>query len=174
MFRFRPIPIDEIRKKLNDICEKENIYCSKNNIENIITICKGDLRKAVNLLQKCKRNMNFISTKKKINEIDTINQELIHEISGIIPGDKLNNFITACLKKNIIDVNKYIEEFYINAYSLTNQIEPITQLIIKNKLTNEQKAKIIGKLVEIDQNLIKGCDEYIQFFRLGYYIMTLV
>ena len=36
-----------------------------------------------------------------------------------------------------------------------------------------KKAKIISKLVEVDQNLILGCDEYIQFMLLAYYIMYL-
>jgi|APSaa5957512535_1039671.scaffolds.fasta_scaffold19808_3 replication factor C subunit 2/4 len=174
MFRFRPIPLEEIRNKLISICKEENIYCSDNNIENIINICNGDLRKAVNLLQKCKRNLNFISTKKKLQQIDIINEELINEISGIIPKQDLDNFLKACIEENIEQVDENIKKFYINAYSLTNQIESITKLIINSNLTNIQKTNIIQKLVQIDQNLIKGCDEYIQFFRLGYYIMTTV
>ena len=118
--------------------------------------------------------MNFISTKKKLQQIDIINEELINEISGIIPKQDLDNFLKACIEENIEQINENIKKFYINAYSLTNQIESITKLIINSNLTNIQKTNIIQKLVQIDQNLIKGCDEYIQFFRLGYYIMTTV
>ena len=179
MFRFRPIPIKEIKNKLLSICQQENIHCSKKNIGKIIKISRGDLRKAVNLLQKCKRNKNFISTDKKVKSIDSINEELIDEISGIIPIDKLRNFILYCINVDIEKVETAINNFNNDAYSLTNQIDTIANLIIKdteisNKLSNNTISLIIQKLVEIDQHLIKGCDEYIQFYRLGYYIMSLM
>lgn len=173
MYRFNPISIDDVKKKLTNICKSEQMYCSENNINNIIKICRGDLRKAVNLLQKCKKNKSFFSTD-RLKEFDTINEKLINEISGIIDENKLIKFIDNCLECNINLVNEQIDYFYNNSYSLINQIELFTELILKNiHLTDERKSKIIKKIVQIDQSLIKGCDEYIQYYRLSYYIMSL-
>ena len=56
--------MDDINSgKFLDICKKENIYCSQENISKIIDICPGDLRKAVNFLQKCKKNKYYFSEK---------------------------------------------------------------------------------------------------------------
>ena len=35
------------------------------------------------------------------------------------------------------------------------------------------KNNIFSKLIDIEQKLIKGCNNYIQFIRLSYYIYTL-
>ena len=57
---------------------------------------------------------------------------------------------------------------------LVNQIILFHDYIINVDLSNEQKSKIIIKLTDIDQNLIKGCDEFIQFIRLAYYIVNII
>ena len=49
----------------------------------------------------------------------------------------------------------------------------ITDIIMKNKnIDSVEKSQIMIKLTEIDNNLIKGCNEYIQFMRLLYFIMS--
>lgn len=173
MFRFRPIPTDKILERLTFICSNEKMYCSNDNIKKIINICKGDLRKAVNLLQKCKKNKDFYTTKKKKNELDIIDKNLIDDISGIIKEEELIEFINCCVNKNVTNVNDIINRFYNLSYSLVNQIESITFLIINNSnIKDHNKGLIIQKIIQIDQNLINGCDEYIQYFRLAYFIMN--
>ena len=63
-------------------------------------------------------------------------------------------------------------KFFNEGYSLVNQIQTLHNRIISSKNYNgSQKSKILNKLVEIDQNLIKGCDEYIQFMRFAYFLI---
>jgi len=86
----------------------------------------------------------------------------------------INNFIDCCLNKLDENVEEIVKNFHNNGYSLVNQILKFHKTIINSKkIKSSNKALILNKLVEIDQNLIKGCDEYIQFLRLGYYIMSL-
>ena len=42
-----------------------------------------------------------------------------------------------------------------------------------HKLSDKNKALIIQKLTDIDQYLIKGCDEYIQYYNLIYFIINI-
>lgn len=173
LFRFRPIPKDLINDKLNDICKKENIYCSKENIGKIIEICSGDLRKAVNFLQKCKKNRDYFS-ENDINNQDKINKDIIYEISGIIPYEKINNLINVAISGNETLVKNIIDDVFNSSYSLTNQISEISNIIINHKnLSDKIKSDIIKKIVNIDQYLIKGCDEYIQYYNLFYYILNI-
>jgi hypothetical protein len=74
----------------------------------------------------------------------------------------------------MINIDLMINDLYINGYSIVNQIIMFHDYIIKSKLSNDQKSKIISKISDVDQNLIKGCDEYIQFTRLVYYIVSIV
>jgi replication factor C subunit 2/4 len=174
LFRFRPISNKNIHNKLKYICNEEKMYCSERNINKIINISRGDLRKAVNLLQKCKFNKSFVSEQSKINELDNINEELIDEISGITKKIYMDNLITYAINKEYIELNKTINNIHISSYSITNMIEPFTYIIIKsNAFSDREKSLIIQKIVSVDQNLLKGCDEFIQLYRLVYYIMMI-
>mgnify|MGYP005647365601 FL=1 len=63
-------------------------------------------------------------------------------------------------------------KFFNEGYSLVNQIQTLHNRIISSQNYNSShKSKILSKLVEIDQNLIKGCDEYIQFMRFAYFLI---
>lgn len=175
MYRFKPINTEAIYTKLKAICIEENIICNDDNIYKIIDISRGDMRKAINCLQRCKNHKQFYSdTSKDSNDINNININLICEISGIIPYDILLNFINNCIDKNNKDVENNIQFFINNAYSLTIQLYHIIEIINKHKiLTTKMKSLIVENIISIDNHLLNGCDEYIQYTRLAYNIMAI-
>lgn len=163
LFRFKPIDSADIIKKLQFISTKENFNCSERLLNKIVEICRGDLRKAINLLQKC---YNYFG--------DKFNEELLNEMSGIIPTTKFNKLMESIISKNTNMVDCIINELFLEGYSMVNQIITFHNYIIESNFTSEQKSNILCKLADIDQNLIKGCDEYIQFMKLAYHIMITI
>lgn len=163
LFRFKPIDEAENILKLENICVQENFKCNQQIFKKIVTICRGDLRKAINLLQKCCNTYG-----------DNITSELLDELSGSIPIDKFNKLISFIMTKDINNVDKFINTLYIEGYSMINQIMTFHNYIINSELNSTIKAKLLCKLAEVDQNLIKGCDEYIQFMKLVYYMMVTI
>ena len=162
LHRFKPIPKDLIIQRLEDICSSENFKCNKKLLIKIVKICRGDLRKAINFLQRCHNTFG-----------DDINEALLDEISGIIPKKELEDLVNYSLAKKSNKVDSIILNFIRNGYSLVNQIITISEIISNNKkIDTQQKSRIAIKLTEIDDNLIKGCNEYIQFMRLFYFIMS--
>lgn len=158
LFRFKPIEKELILAKLEEISSLENLHINKKDLKKIIEISRGDLRKAINFLQKYK----------------SINKNLtLDEIAGFIKIDELKEWLDFCISESDDDtmiINK-TNEFFNNGYSMVNQMINIKELVLQNrKIPDNIKGEIIIKLMEIDQNLIKGCDEYIQFLNLGYYI----
>ena len=163
LFRFKPVPEKEILIKLKKIVECENMICSDDILKKIISICRGDMRKAVNFLQRCYNSFG-----------DKINVDLLDEISGKLCDSDINKFFDYTFNNESEKVDDLVKEFYNSGYSLVNQILKFHDYILNNKkITTKNKALILNKLVEIDQNLIKGCDEYIQFLKLSYYVMSL-
>jgi replication factor C subunit 2/4 len=156
LFKFKSVDPDDIINKLNYICGKENFNCPTNIINKIINYSSGDLRKAINLLQKFHTNNNEI---------------LLDEISGIIPNSIFINLMDNVVKKNIEEVNSIINNLFINGYSLINQIMLFHNYILYLNIDDDKKSNILYKLVEIDQYLINGCDEYIQFMKFIYFII---
>lgn len=163
LFCFKPINTTNIYDKLKIIAEKENIVYSDRILNKIIKISRGDLRKAINYLQKCYNSYD-----------DNINSEILDEISGIIPENKFNELIDCIFIKDLININKIINNISLEGYSLVNQILLFHDFIIKSNLDDSQKSLIINKITDVDQSLIKGCDEYIQFMRLVYYIIGVI
>ena len=169
LYRFKPIPKENICLKLKDICLKEGTNISDESVEMIESISRGDLRKAINFLQRCRNFKNLINT----NDNNIINNELIETMSGIIPHKMIVDFVEACINNNnsMNLVDKMINDFYQQSYSLTIMIPYILNIIIHHKkLTDNVKSLIVQKLLSIDNYLINGCDENIQYNRLAYSI----
>ena len=162
LFRFKPIPKLELKNQLKLISKKEKLKCSVSVINKISEYSRGDMRKAINFLQRCYNCFG-----------DDINSIIIDEISGIVEENKLKKFLNDCIQKKEKEVLSFLNYVYTSGYSLVNQILAIHNLVLEsNKLTSDQKSKIIIMLANIDQNLIKGCDELIQMYRLAYFIIN--
>ena len=163
LFCFKPISDLNIINKLKFISSKEECNFNDKIINKICKFSRGDLRKGINLLQNC--NNSFSNEE---------NDKLLDEFSGIIPKDKFDLLFKYIFDKDLNNINNLIEELYIENYSLVNQITYFHDFIFESNLNNEQKIKIINKISDVDQNLIKGCDEYIQLMRLIYYIVSVI
>jgi replication factor C subunit 2/4 len=172
VYRFKPVPKENIHKKLKEICVKEGSIISDETIEMVEQISRGDMRKAINFLQRCRNFKNFISDVKKV---DSINNSMVEMASGMIENKTLVSFIEDCIKGNMDNVNKMIDMFYNESYSLTIQISTIINYIInKPKMKDNHKALICDLLLSIDNYLLNGCDESIQYNRLAYGINNIV
>ena len=158
LFRFKPIKQEDLIVKLKEICQKENLNLSDEFLNQVIKFSRGDLRKAINFLQKCQNRYGNI-----------FNQDILNEISGIIPKDIFDELINGIINKDSVIIDKIISEAIKNGYSLVNQILYFDNFIKEsNKLSSEKKSLLSIKLTEIDNNLLKGGDEYIEFMRLAY------
>ena len=157
LFRFKPIKQNEIIDKLRELCIKENLTLSDEFLNQVIKFSRGDLRKAINFLQKCQNRYGTI-----------LNQDILNEISGIIPQSIFDNLIKAIIEKDSITIDSIVDNLINNGYSLVNQIMFFDNFIKTNNLSSICKAKLSLKLTEIDNNLLKGGDEYIEFMRLAY------
>lgn len=162
-YRFKPVTKNNLHNRLKDICNKELLNYDDTILDNIIYISRGDMRKAINILQKCKN----IS-------VDKIKIENLYDTLGIINLKILNKSIEYALKKEFKKINYIINLFINNSYSIINQLKFISELIIQHKKIDDvKKSKILLKIVDIDQSLLIGCCDVIQYYKLFYYIMSI-
>jgi replication factor C subunit 2/4 len=163
LYCFKPINDIDIYNKLKSISKLENVNCEDELINKIVKISRGDLRKAINYLQKCFNSSNSFYKK-----------DILEEVSGILPSKVFNNIIISIFNKDLKNIDRLVKNILLEGYSLVNQITLFHDFFINSELSNIQKAKILLKISDIDQNLIKGCDEFIQFIRLVYYIVSII
>ncbi len=168
LYRFKPIPKENIYIKLKDICDRENSIIDHESIEMIEKLSRGDLRKAINFLQRCRNFKHLINN----SNINCINLKLIETMSGVISHNTLIDFFESCINNETNKVDKMIDDFYQQSYSLTIMIPYILDIIIHHKKLNDNvKSLLVQKILSIDNFLLNGCDENIQYNRLAYSIM---
>jgi replication factor C subunit 2/4 len=159
IYRFKPIDKNKIVEKLKDILEKENKNLDINILNKIAELCEGDLRKSINYLQRC-------------CSMENPSLENVYEMFGLIKYKLLNKWLNYCLNKNEEKVIKIINKFTNDGFSIVNQIKEIVNLLKKSNINSNILSQIFIKITEVENNLLKGCDEYIQFVRLSYFIMV--
>ena len=162
MCKFYPITDDNIKIQLQYICDKEQLPQNSLLFNKISKISNGDLRKAINLLELY------------YNSNNNNNNTLLDDTAGIIPDLLFNNLIKYISNKDIDKVNDIITNIYSDGYSITNQIILFHKYIINSDLSDTQKSLLSNKLVEIDQNIIKDGDEYIQYLNIIYYMLIII
>ena len=142
-FRFNPIPIDKSIVILEKICKNENLDYNIESLKIIGTLCNGDLRKSINLLQS-------ISMKSKY-----ITENSCYESAGL-PSRKDINLVFNFLTNTIYDFEKTYVQLYniikLNGYSLGIILKEITILLINNsELFNQKKfAQIYTDLSDLE------------------------
>ena len=145
-FRFSNIDNKNVSFKLDQIIEKEKLNCDDGVSNTIAKISKGDLRKAINLLQSVSMNSNNISN------------EICYESSGI-PSSEIVSKILIILLDNNIEFNEcykiVYEKIISQGYSLSIFLkELILEIINSDQLKN--MAQIIIDLADLENMVVKS------------------
>ncbi|XP_011504561.1 PREDICTED: replication factor C subunit 4 [Ceratosolen solmsi marchali] len=157
-FRFKPLGEEKIIQRLEYICNEEDLKAEKSVLKTVVDASGGDLRRAITCLQSVTR------LKGKGIEI-TIDDVL--EISGIVPVKWLDDLLKVCETKNYNEVEAYVDKFMLEAYSASQVVDQLNDIIIySNILTDKQKALIAEKLAICSYRLLEGGSEYVQFMNL--------
>ncbi len=151
VFRFSPIKEDDIKKHMDKIASAEKIELTSDGLETLVFISRGDLRKAINILQV------GASTSKKITA------ELLYETSATAKPEDVKNLISTALSGNFMAARNQLYDLLIK-YGLSGEdiIKQIHQTIFDLALPDETKVKLIEKAGEIEFRLIEGSNAHIQ------------
>lgn len=150
LYRFKPLSKQSINILLKQICKIEDIGLNDLSILKILDYCDGDLRKAINTLQRLK----FIS----VNKID---DNILDEISIKLSMTNFTNLVNILLKdSSYSNINKVAKYFVKKGYGVNIILREMTKKIIDSKtLSDLQKSLLFLKLSDLDYLLNNGSDE---------------
>jgi replication factor C subunit 2/4 len=155
-FRFKPINLSGMGNIIKKLSIKENFKIDDEVINNIYNITKGDLRKAINIIQQA-----------KYLDYNVIKNETINEIGGLVTTKNIDKIIKETIKTDYSKIQELIKNFLADGYSVSQYINELVEYIVQTKLFNEDlKGFILFKLSEIEYNLNKKGDEYIQMINI--------
>jgi len=151
VFRFGPIKPDDVKKYMRKIASQEKLEITPDGLETLIFISRGDLRKAINVLQV------GASINKKITA------ELLYETSATAKPEDVKSLINTALTGNFMAARNQLYDLLIK-YGLSGEdiIKQLHQAIFDLTISDESKVKLIEKTGETEFRLIEGSNAHIQ------------
>lgn len=151
VFRFSPIKPDDIKKYMRKIAAQEKLEITPDGLETLIFISRGDLRKAINVLQVGASVNNKITA------------DLLYEISATAKPEDVKALINTALTGNFMAARTQLYDLLIK-YGLSGEdiIKQLHQAIFDLTISDESKVKLIEKTGETEFRLIEGSNAHIQ------------
>lgn len=162
IFRFKPIPKEEIFKIIDKIAAKEKLQIDEKAKEALYNISHGDCRRAENILQSC-----HAITKK-------IDEKTVYELASFAKPEELKDALNLAIKGNFSEAkNKLLDVMLKYGLSGIDVIKQIQQEIWTLDIDDRKKVELIDKCGEIEFRLVEGSDEFIQLEALLSQFLTI-
>ncbi|MHA1291949.1 MAG: replication factor C small subunit [Promethearchaeota archaeon] len=151
VFRFSSLNNDDIIERLKYIANNEQIKIKASGLNALMTISRGDLRRAVNYFQSC-------ATISK-----NIDHEIVFRVAGEVPPNKIKKILNTALQGELELSIKLLNDL-IKEYGLSgrNIIKNIHREIYDMEISEDLKIDISKILAEFEYRLSQGGTEEIQ------------
>lgn len=151
-FRFAPLQPLVIKKRIKEICIKQNIKIDSDGLDLLIKISGGDMRKVFNNLQSIYMAFNKIS------------YDTVAKCTGYPTDDQINIIMNTLLNKSFDISLKIINDIiHENQYNILDIITEITiklrDKFLENKIKQDKFSIIISNLKIIEQNILVSLSE---------------
>lgn len=154
-FRFSPISEDAIRDRVQNVITKENLTISADAEAALLTLSKGDMRRALNVLQACKAALN--------NDDDEIDVDMIYECIGAPHPADIDAILDSILKDDWTTAALTFEKYKkTKGLALVDLITGFVEILNKYDVSKEARTKILRGLADIEYGVSKGGNERIQ------------
>lgn len=161
IYRFKPLSNKCIESTLQHICNCEKININKKFLNKLILHCNGDLRKAINTLQR----VQFFD---KSNEIDDIVFSIDSKTFDLLL-DKLKNI------NNYNDLLNVVSYFTNNSFGGGNILKEFNRNIINSdKFDDYKKSLICFKISNLDNLLNSNSNEELIIINLLSYVSSIL
>ena len=135
---FLPISDNGIRNRITTVCNNENINITANAIEYIIKSAKGNMRQALTNIDKC-----------LLYTDNTIDENIVCKVLGIVPSEVIQRLIEAFHNKDINNIISIINEVYNNGYELHMFITELLDYCLDNNIDID----LINRILTINQDI---------------------
>eukprot|EP00299_Pterocystis_sp_00344_P014707 c7303_g1_i1.p1 GENE.c7303_g1_i1~~c7303_g1_i1.p1 ORF type:complete len:352 (+),score=76.84 c7303_g1_i1:51-1058(+) len=163
-FRFQPLPHEKIRTRLTHICESEGLEISVDVLDQLISDCHGDMRKAIITLQSVHRLFG-----------KSVTSAAVIEVSGRIPPELISNFLRKCRVEGFDQIQRFVSDTLAEGYSAFQFLEQLLELVVTNggdvPMSDLQITRIAERIAKTDASLVAGCAEEIQLMNVAALVM---
>ena len=155
IFRFTPIKGEDIKERLQFICENEGFEADDNGLETIVYFAEGDMRKAVNVLQAA------------ASEGEAITEEAVYEVVSKAKPQDIGNMITKALMGDFMGARNILRDTMVlqgtSGEDMVTQIyQDVSKRVIEGKMEASIYMDLIEAIAECDFRIREGANPRIQ------------
>ena len=153
-FRFSPLGDAAMMGRLEYISREEQVQYKPEVYSTILECAKGDMRKAVTLLQSC---VNFYGAK------GDVTPDALLEISGEVPKAFITALWVAIKARAFDQLLEACDALLLEGYPTLATLKKLHDDVIQDDaISDENKAKITEHIAIADKNLADGADDALQ------------
>ena len=155
LFRFTPLPQEEIIGYLEHIAKAEGLKVGSTTLKSVVEISEGDLRKAINTLQAAS------SVSKGFTE------DTVYQVVGRAKPLDVHEMMSHALKGDFLKARDELRGLLVK-YGLSGQ-EIVRQMhseVFRLTIPEEKRISMIEAIGDADFRLVQGGDEEVQLSAL--------
>lgn len=162
LFKFKPLPDEEMNKVIDVVCEKENLNVDETAKKALCEVSNGDCRRMENVLQACAALGN------------TITQESIFQMASVAKPEEVLQALNLAAKNQFMEAKKLLHKTMLT-YGLSglDVIKQIQAQAWKTDLQDDKKLSLVKYCGEVEFRMVEGSDDFIQLESLLAYISML-
>jgi replication factor C small subunit len=151
IYRFGALTPHDIEKGLSKIADNEGIRITKDGMEALIYVSRGDMRRAVNSLQASASVTKAISA------------ETVYQTTSTARPEEINDMLKLALNGQFMDARNKLDELLIT-YGLSGSdiIDQIYRATLELGLNEDVLVALVDRIGEADFRLTEGAHERIQ------------
>lgn len=152
-FRFQPLPEPQIQKKIDEIVEAEHVNISGQARSALLKLAKGDMRRAVNVLQACHTAF----------ELEEIDEAAIYNCVGNPHPDDISRIVGSMMNDDLTTSLSVIARMKNEkGLALQDILGGVFEELEDMDLKNHVRIFLYDKLAGIEHRLSMGGTEKIQ------------
>ncbi|ODQ63522.1 putative replication factor C (RF-C) subunit [Nadsonia fulvescens var. elongata DSM 6958] len=154
-FRFSPLPIESIRKRLDFVIESEGVKIEEDAYTSLLKLSNGDMRRGLNVLQAC--HAATFSTN------ETISDDMVFECVGHPHPQDISNISNAILQQEWTTAVKTVQNIkQTKGLALADILQGLVEDFDSMELSRATRVTLLEGLAEVEWRLSGGGNELIQ------------
>lgn len=154
-FRFQPLSENAVRDQIKYVIEKESLNMSMKAEEALLKLSKGDMRRALNVLQACKAALDSAN--------DEIDEKMIYECVGAPDPEDIETILDSILQEDWTTSYLTFDRFKkTKGLALIDLVQAFVEILLGYELKSQTRIAILKELADIEYGVSRGGNEKIQ------------
>ncbi len=152
ILRYIPMTNENIKKRLEIICTKENITYTADGLQSIISIAQGDIRQAINNLEATYHGYTEITKDNVYKLCYHPHPEIIIEI------------IKECVNMNLLSSIEYLHQLKNSGYCINDILQTMLNNLREINIDEDIRINFIKIISDCYINVSEGIDTNLQLY----------